>query len=403
MRRLVVAAVLLASAFPPAPAQRLGPTEKRPRLAAGADTNDANAYYVYGVSQFEREPQQAAAAFYWAARLNPGWGDPLYARRAALIVASPVMLRNVMRADRRALRSDEMRRLDSLQFRALMLSPFLYRKLDRSMLVVYIKNQLGANVREASPELDYAIDRYLHDSDAGMRGWLAYSDGNLPTALDLYARALKSSRDKASIRLDRARIFAMRSQVDSATAEFNLALDEMRKKDEKDLVVFYNSKALAEYSIGVLLEGAENFAGAREAYGRALQEDLSYYPAHLKLGLLALGAVDTTTAMSELALAAQLAPDEPFVHYMNGYVLGASRHMEEAVAELHRTIELEPYYALPYLLLGRVEESRGRGKESAAAYQQFLDRASSADPQREFATQRLTEIKEFLSAMPGTP
>jgi tetratricopeptide (TPR) repeat protein len=269
--------------------------------------------------------------------------------------------------------------------------------------VVYIKNQIGSSAREASPELDYEIDRYLRDSDSEMRGWLAYSDGNLPTALDLYARALKSSRDKASIRLDRARIFAMQNRVDSATAEFSLALEEMRKKDEKDLVVFYNSKALAEYSIGVLLEGADNVAGAREAYGRALQEDLSYYPAHLKLGLLALGTRDTATAMSELALASQLAPEEPYVHYMNGYVLGASRHLDESVAELHKAIELEPCYALPYILLGRVEETRGKGREAATAYQQFLDHASAADPQREFANGRLAEIREILSATSGTP
>ena len=403
MRRLLAAVVLLAAAVVPAPAQRLGPVEKRPRLAADADTNDAIAYYNFGVSQFEREPQLAAAAFYWAARINPGWGDPLYARRAALIVQSPVRLRNVMRADRRTLQSDEMRRLDSLQFRALMLSPFLYRKLDRKMLVVYIKNQVGSSAREVTPELDFEIDRYLRDSDAGMRGWLAYSDGNLPMALDFYAKALKSSRDKAAIRLDRARIFAMQSRVDSATTEFNLALEELRRKDEKDLVVFYDSKALAEYSIGVLLEGAENYAGAREAYGRALQEDLSYYPAHLKLGLLALGAADTTTAMSELALAAQLAPEEPYIHYMNGYVLGASRHLDESVAELNKAIELEPYYALPYILLGRVEETRGKGEEAAAAYQKYLDHASAADPQRPFAVSRLAEIKELLSGSFGTP
>jgi tetratricopeptide (TPR) repeat protein len=403
MRRLLVAAALLAAATAPVSAQRLGPLEKRPRLAAGADTNDALAYYSYGVSKFEREPQQAADAFYWAARINPGWGEPLYARRAALIVASPVRLRNVMRGDRRALQSDEMRRLDSLQFRALMLSPFLFRKLDHSMLVVYIKNQLGADPRESSLELDYEINRYLRDADFEMRGWLAYSDGNLPTALDYYARALKSSRDKASIRLDRARIFAMQNQVDSATAEFNRALEEMRRKDDKDLVIFYNSKALAEFSIGVLLEGADNVAGAREAYGRALQEDLSYYPAHLHLGLLALGAHDTTTAMSELALAAQLAPEEPHVHYMNGYVLGASRHLDESVAELKKAIELEPYYALPYLMLGRVEEIQGNGKEAASAYQQFLDHAAIGDAQRDFATTRLAEIREILAATTGTP
>jgi len=307
-----------------------------------------------------------------------------------------------MRGDRRFMQSDEMRRIDSLQFRALMLSPFLYRKLDRAMLVAYIKEQVSGNPREASAELDYEIDQYLRSSGTETRGWLAYADGELPLALEYYASALRSARDKAAIRLDRARIFAMQNRVDSATAEFNRALEEMRKKDEKDLVIFYNSKALAEYSIGVLMEGADSVTAAREAYGRALQEDLSYYPAHMKLGLLALGAKDTTTAMSEMALAAQLAPDEPNIRYLNGYVLAASRHLDEAAVELSKAIELEPYYALPYVLLGRLEEVRQHGKEAASAYQHFLDHASATDPQREYATARLAEIKEILAAAATT-
>jgi Tfp pilus assembly protein PilF len=397
MRRLLLAVALLAAAGLPTSAQRLGPPEKRPRLAADADTNDALAYYNLGVARFQYDPREAAAAFYWAARINPAWGDPLYARRAAILMANPVRLRQVMTGDARALRSDEMRRLDSLQFRALMLSPFLYRKLDRQMFVAYIKREVDPTNREGAAELDYAIDRYLRDADDGMRGWLAYSDGDLPTALSAYASALSRAKDKASIHLDRARIFAMRNQVDSSTAEFNRALDEMRKSDEKDLVLFYNSKALAEYSIAVLLEGADNRAAAREAYGRALQEDLSYYPAHMRLGLLALGLKDTTTAISELALAAQLAPDEPHLRYVNGFVLAASQHYAEAAVELGKAIELEPYYALPYLMLGRVDEMLDKGKEAAAAYQQFLDHASGGDGQRDFATKRLSEIKEILS------
>lgn len=398
MRQLLLAAAFVATVGTPSPAQRLGPPEKRPTLAAGADTNDANAYYSYGISKFERDPQEAAAAFYWAARLNPAWGDPLYARRAALLMSNPSRLRQVMENDRRAMKSDEMRRLDSLQFRALMWSPFLYRKLDRTMFVAYIKDESGNGIRDESPELAFAIDHYLRDAGASMRGWLAYSDGNLPSALSLYARALSGARDKVSIRLDRARIFSMQNNVDSATKEFNLALDELRKQDQKDLVVFYNSKALAEYSIAVLLEGADNPAGAREAYGRALQEDLSYYPAHLRLGLLALGSKDTTTAMSELALASQLAPDEPHIRYVNGFVLGTSHHYADAERELRKAIELEPYYALPYLMLGRVEEVQSKGKEAAAAYQQFLDHASGTDGQRAVAIERLTEIKEILAA-----
>ena len=118
---------------------------------------------------------------------------------------------------------------------------------DKSALyVAYIKQATTGDTRGATtPDLDYAINTYLASAGQYMRGWLSYSDGDFDAALLQYGNAMKSAKDKASLRLDRARIFSMRSQVDSATAEFNLALEEMRKKDAKDLVIFYNSKGLA--------------------------------------------------------------------------------------------------------------------------------------------------------------
>jgi len=400
MRRMLLAIAITATATTSSYAQRLGPEAKRPRLLADADTNDARSYYALGIQQFERDAEKAAAAFYWAARINPAWGEPMYARRAALLMMEPFTLRQVMEGNRRTLESKEMRRLDSLQFRALMMNPFLYRKLDRQMFMAYIRGVASGGSRgEQTPELEYAIENYLRRAGDQMRGWLAYSDGDFSIALEAYKRALDNSRDKAPIHLDRARIMSMQGHVDSAMAEFNNALVDMRKKDQKDLVIFYNSKALAEYSIGVLLEGADNTTGAREAYGRALQEDLAYYPAHMRLGLLSLGLKDTTTAMSELALAAQLAPDEPHVRYVNGWVLAASGHYTEAADELNKAVKLEPFYALPYLRLGQVTEHLGKAKESLDAYEHFLALSAATDPQRQMATERVTEIKEIIQAI----
>lgn len=399
MRRMItVATALVAVACASLSAQRLGPEVKRPRMEAAADTNDALAYYNFGVAEFTRNPDAAAAAFYWAARINPAWGDPLYARRAALIMADRSLLEQVMEGNRKTLESNRMRRLDSLQLRALMWSPFLFRQFDRAIFTGYIKNMANRGTDYNSAELQYAIDAYLRSADYQTRAWLAYSDRDFPSALAHYARAMSSARDKAAVRLDRARIFSMQSNVDSATAEFNQALLEMRKKDQKDLVILYDSKALVEYSIAVLLEGKGNAAGAREAYGRALTEDLSYYPAHMRLGLLALGLKDTTVAMSELALAAQLAPNEPHIRFVNGWMLGGMGHFAESIIELRKAIELEPFYALPYLRLGQVYEQLEKAKEAADSYESYLKRASASDVQRAFAQEHLTDIKELLAA-----
>ena len=401
-------AALLTVVSSPMRAQRLGPVEERPPLRDVTDTNDARAYFDVGVSAFERDPDRAAAAFYWAARLNPAWGEALYARRAALMMKDRGLRMQVYNGNRKT--SPEMRRLDSLQFRALMLSPFLFRRFDSEVLLSVIRedvirrSRLNGDAEPGRGELDYMIENYFRNSGDEMRGWLAYGRGNFGSALEFYGRAVGSARYPSYLWLERARIFGMRGEVDSAVVQFNLAIDAQRKQDQKDLVVFYDSKAQAEFSIGVLLEGRDNQSAAREAYGRALQEDLSYYPAHMQLGLLALSTHDTTTAMSELALAAQLAADEPHVRYMNGFVLAASRHYADAVVELKKAVELEPYYALPYLRLGQSYEQLDKGKEALAAYHGFLDRASKTDVQRAATEERVSDITAILAGKPaGTP
>lgn len=405
VRRLLAAGALAATVCAPLAAQRLGPPVQRPSLPDAADTNDAHAYFNYGLAAFRKKPEDAADAFYWAARINPALGEALYARRAALIMKDRWKLKSVMEGHRRTLESPEMQRIDSLQSRALMLSPFLYRQLDREMFISYFRNSVTNNSRspDESPELEYEIEVYLRNAGEAMRAYLAYGSRNFPAALKHYANALSQSDDKAGVRLSRARIFGLIGQADSAIAQFQLARDEMRRRDSKDIVVFYDSKALIEFSIAVLQEGAGDAAAARESYGRALQEDLAYYPAHMRLGLLALAARDTAAVLSELSLAAQLAPDEPHVRYIHGYGLIGAKHFEEAAGEFRKSIALEPYYALPYLWLGRVLEQLGKEKEAFDAFQQFLDRASRSDPQRALATASRDELRPFAMTPVATP
>jgi Tfp pilus assembly protein PilF len=398
MRRLLTRLVLAtASALllvaPALLAQRGGKPVPRPKLRDVTDTNDAQAYYAAGLERFRDDPGYAADAFYWAARINPGWGDPLYARRAAVLAQKRSLL-NALMSDNRRSRSQELRSLDSLQAHALMLSPFLYRRLDQLLFINWITD----GDRQVSAQYAYEINVAIQRSSPATQAWYAYSTGNFESALRKYAQAIEEGRETAGYHLERARILGMRNEVESAVAEFQLALGELRQKDEKSLVVFYDSKALAEYSIATLLEGAGETKKARDAYGRALQEDLAYYPAHMRLGLLELSEGDTTAAMSELALASEIATDDPYVHYMNGWVLSKAKHTADAVGELRKATELEPYYALPNLVLGTQYEALEKGPEAIAAYDRFLKLSSARDPQREFATARIADLKEFLNA-----
>ncbi len=262
-RGIMVALVasMCAVVVPYAGAQRLGPEPKKKRSAFVSDTNDANALYEWGLRTIVRDPSSAADAFYWAARINPAYAEPLYGRRSAILLRDVTTMRELMSQGRKK-PSKELQRLDSLQLRALSLNPFLFRRFDRLMLVAFIKEDVkrrpgGDNVDGA--ELNYVIEQYLSNTnDLEMAAWMAYADGDHGKALALYATAMKRAKFKAPLHVERGRIFAMRGEADSAIAEFKVALEEMRANESKEIVVLYNSKAVLEHSIATLLEAADD-------------------------------------------------------------------------------------------------------------------------------------------------
>lgn len=402
MRRslAVLAAALAAGTFLPslAAAQRPGTVPKRPRAAAIVDTNDARVYFDWGIRTVGENPEDAANAFYWAARIDPSFGEALYARRAAMLLKDESLLRSMMRDDKP---SKDLRSLDSLMLRAVVLNPFVYRRLDLELFRTYyyqsivreIRMQGGAGNMPSRGEIDFYISKELQDAGPYLRGWNAYAGGNFDDALRFYADAMRRSKEKTGYHLERGRIFAMTGRADSALAELRVALDEMRKRDEKDVVFLYNSKAVIEHSIGRLLEQKDDMNGAREAYGRALQEDLAYWPAHLALASLAIGAKDTTSAVSEIALMTQIASEEPYVRSMAGGWLSMLGKPKEAIVELKKAAQLEPMYALPNVLLGQAYEATREFGDALSAYDRFLERASQRDPQRAFATTRRDALR----------
>ena len=126
--RLLLASLALAvSVVPAADAQRLGPPQKRPKLAASADTNDATAYLALGTRELETAPDEAAAAFYWAARLDPSSADALYGRSVALAMRKATTLSTYLYPrSYKARTAKDMLVMDSLRFRALRLDPLFY-------------------------------------------------------------------------------------------------------------------------------------------------------------------------------------------------------------------------------------------------------------------------------------
>lgn len=397
MRRTLLAALLLGVFIPcaHAGAQDRAREPRRPRMAATADTNSAGAYYSHGVNLLRNRPVEAADAFYWATRIEPGMADAWYARRIALLMSQPERFGSYMQGNRRTVESREMRALDSLHLRALTLNPFFRMKFDKDAFEHWVRWSVRrSNPREHIDEafLKFAIDDYLRSGGPADRAWVAYAEGRFPAALDLYASALKDSRNPSGIHANRARIFLLLGRPDSALVQMGHAVDRMRERDDRRLVYLYESKALFEHSTGIILEQQGKPSEAREAYGRALQEDLSYYPAHVALASLALNAGDTATALAEMDLAAQIRGADAGVRYVYGQVLAITGRFSDAEQQLRAAVKEEPWYAAPYALLGGVLEKTGQAPQAVESYRAYLARASRNDPVRPRVEERLAAL-----------
>ncbi len=401
MRRFPCLLLLAALPLASLPAQqRLGAIQKRPKLAAGVDTNDARAYLNLATREIESDPDVAAAAFYWAARLDPSSPEALYGLRISHLLRRPQANKLYMEGGRRARTSKDLKALDSLMMRASRLDPFLYRRWDASLIMSYYRDLFRRDYPQSSDaEINQAIRDGMERWGASTRGWLAYSQGRLPEALRNYQDALKKAKYPAGIHLDMGRTHYMGGHVGPALDAFKLGIEALRKEDADpdEEVIFYSSKALVEHGIGILYAKMGQPDSAKAALGRSMTEDLAYFMAHVALGQMALAARDSLTAVSELGLAAEVASDEPWVHYLYGSTLMAVGQFAEAVTPLKKSIELEPLYAAPQFALGQTLEKTGDAAGAKAAYATYLKVA----PRRENAARTLAEQR--LAALGGAP
>jgi tetratricopeptide (TPR) repeat protein len=392
--RTFLRAVLLAAIVLPRPAHAQPADTRRPVLVAGADTNDAQAYYQYGLAQLQADPRVAASAFHWAHRLDPFNAEALYARRIALLLSDKSRLMRYWRGERSTLRRADIKGIDSLYYRALMLNPFLYEKLDRMLQEAVIQEIIRESTigRGGAGELEYEIEQYLARASHAERAYRAYTDGRFKDALQFYASAINQERNKHYFRNMRGRLFYQLGEADSALTELSRAVEDLRKRDAKDLVYVYESKALFEHSLGMVHERLGNKDKAREAYGRALQEDLSYAPAHVRMAFMATDTRDTATALSEFDLAVQLHPEDAGLRYQYGYLLSEAGRRADAEMHLRKAVELNPVFAAPHYGLARLYQASNRPQDAVASYRVFLALSGRQDPRRAEATQRLQAL-----------
>jgi tetratricopeptide (TPR) repeat protein len=382
----------------------------RPHLDAGADTNDSRTYYRYGMQMVGTKPTESVRGFYWALQLDPSSAESMYAlRTASLLAMSSAELFDYFDWSRKK-RPPEHLALDSLLYRAFTVNPFVYRNMDLPL----IRQMIEADVINQYPSVDRVeLNVHVLEEMNQMRklGWMSYAEGRLPDALDAYAKQLhdkgRNKKDHeendSEIHADRARIFYQMGNMDSARSELTAAIAGMRERDKKSTVILYESKAMYEQSLGMINERSNKPDDAREAYGQALTEDLSYYAAHSHLAQLQLAQGDTATAVSEMELAVQLQPNDPMLRYGYAVILVKAKRDGDAAGQLLKAIAADPYYAAPHLMLARMADIEEYTDDAVSEYQRYISLAAKNDPELPTARDRLTKLSATVASAPAKP
>jgi tetratricopeptide (TPR) repeat protein len=374
-------------------------------------------------------PIESKRAFYWASRIDPSSGDALYALwTATLIVMDDKDVVSYFTRSS-AKRTPGQAALDSLIRRAYAMDPFLFSSIDGALM----RRRIEAKVYLEFPKMTIGEQESIVAGKmraAEYRPEIAYSEGRFQAALNSYAIELEaashagtmpqkqhpnvklSARQNEFVQLmkmefayelvdmhaKRARIFYRLHELDSASTEMTAAISIMQAQDSGSAQLFYMSKAAFEQSLGMIYEHDRRLDLAREAYGRALQEDLSYYAPHSRLAALALDQGDTTNALSEMDLAVQLEPADAALRCRYAEVLLNARHDADAAQQLRKAIALDPYYGSPHLLLATIGDIENYTTDAITEYQSYVALAARSDPQLPRVKARLAKLTASMAS-----
>jgi tetratricopeptide (TPR) repeat protein len=356
-----------------------GKEPKRPKIEAGADTNDAHAYIEWGNLR-DTPWKKSFDAYYWALRLEPN--EPIHYLRlfnAVYWAQSQGWRREYASGAEFATKSKEARLLDSLITIVNYREPFAHF------------TSTGCTV--SRDWLDYV------EGDPYLTAEHYYEQGCWTQAAQWYAKTIAKYPKHLRSRLNLVRSLHYTGQHGLALAQIDTAITQIRAMDAKRTSRYYVSKEQLETMRGDIHVQTQDFFNAKKAYGKALEENLSYWPAHVRLARLASIQEEHAEALQEYDQAVQLAGSEPSVHFDYGLGLLRADKSADAEREFRKVIELEPHFALGYFNLGLALDRQGKKDEAAASYKSYLARA----PKRQgkmvnLAQQRLAILLPTLTA-----
>jgi tetratricopeptide (TPR) repeat protein len=130
---------------------------------------------------------------------------------------------------------------------------------------------------------------------------------------------------------------------------------------------------------------SQDLAGAKKLYLEAVQQDPSYFPAQLNLGVILFKEGRFDEAVKECTKAVALRPEHPQAHFHLGNAYYAKMWWEEAMVEYDRVSQLDPQHVDVYFALGGIYLNRGYKDKAVEYWKKYLETAPPDSPKAKLA------------------
>ncbi len=257
--------------------------------------------------------------------------------------------------------------IDSLNYyfnSALTYDPFLDWKLFTLLLP---KKETAANMytQEVLDEL-YKI---LHD---GFREFLLGNYKNAVTELD-YSLAKLPDFDQAKYVRGLAK--AHLADYNGAITDFKSLTDEKEKNNKEKILPIYQKSSELYFLIGSAYLKLNDLENAKNSFEKVLEEDLSFFMAHVQLSNIYQQLGNYKEALNEIDAALFLEPDDPVLLYNKGVFWAKLGKTDNAIQAYKGSIEKNEFSYKAFYNLGYVYEKMNNKSEAKKYYSNFIKKA----------------------------
>src|ERR1700716_2811343 len=116
-----------------------------------------------------------------------------------------------------------------------------------------------------------------------------------------------------------------------------------------------------------------DWSGAEEGFQRAIQLNPSYATAYQRYSLFLLAMGRFQDGFSQINKARALDPLSISINFSLGWRLYLARQYDRAIVQLRNTLEMDPSYELPHLVLGQAYEEKGAFDLAISELQKALE------------------------------